>query len=479
MALLATVNICMLIIYALILNNAPPSWISVANQAGPATLLGTCLWSLRQSISKSALALWTPVPWFQVACGAYFGLGPLVYHFGAVESIIYVDSFYPVDEIALLRTNLLDAAGIAVVAVAFLIVNHTFAYQEQVNERPFNYIVVQWLTFAFLVTGLFVSLVFVIPYKLGLLSWTLPGTVQYLSTFSNIAIILAFILINRGFAYYRWLLYPLITVEMFMAMMTFTKQAVIEVLIAIGLGLYFSRLNLRALFFGGIGVVMLYVLVLTPFVSFGRIAFKTVGVGTVDEIVTAVKAYAEIREDFVGYDPGVQKWWTRLSYSNAQAFSIESYEHGSRGETVELALYAFVPRALFPSKPLMTPGQEFTIAVMGDDQGETSTAPGVFGEAYWNGGWILVVILCLYIGVLLAGFTIFAERTMSAGKYEYLPIVMTGLSMGYQPNDWFAVVYVGSLINALGLYVILRFIVMPFIRGLQASLSLRIQPITQ
>jgi len=127
----------------------------------------------------------------------------------------------------------------------------------------------------------------------------------------------------------------------------------------------------------------------------------------------------------------------------------------------------------------MTPGQEFTIAVMGDDQGETSTAPGVFGEAYWNGGWILVVILCLYIGVLLAGFTIFAERTMSAGKYEYLPIVMTGLSMGYQPNDWFAVVYVGSLINALGLYVILRFIVMPFIRGLQASLSLRIQPITQ
>jgi hypothetical protein len=158
---------------------------------------------------------------------------------------------------------------------------------------------------------------------------------------------------------------------------------------------------------------------------------------------------------------------------------MDSYEHGSRGETVELAFYSFIPRAFFPSKPLMTPGQEFTIAVMGDDQGETSTAPGVFGEAYWNGGWMLVVIVCIYIGIVLAGFTIFAEQTMSARQYEYLPIVLTGLSMGYQPNDWFAVVYVGSLINALGLYVIFRFVIMPLIRGLQATLNLRTQSIPQ
>jgi hypothetical protein len=417
-------------------------------------------------VKISPLAVWTPIPWFLAASAAYFGLGPLVYHFGSEESVAYIETFFVVDEAALLRTNLLNAVGILVVASGYLISVVLFARGRQYQAHQFKYVETRSLMFMFLAIGLSIEYAFVVPYRLGLLSWTLPGGIQSLSGLSRVAIILLFLLVHHGFRRYQWLLYGLISEELVTALMTFSKQAVIEVLIAIGLGWYLGRPNLRAMVIGGVAVVLLYVFVLTPFVVFGRYAFSAVGIGTATEVTEVVGAYGRVEKDALAdLNPGVQGWWTRLSYSNAQAFAMDAYDHGARGESVELVLYAFMPRLFFADKPLMTPGREFTAIVTGVEV-ESATAPGIFAEAYWNGGWILVVVVCLYVGVLFAGLTIFAERTVAAERYEYLPIVMIGFSMGYQPNDWFVVTYVGTLANMLVLYVLLRYVVMPLFRAL-------------
>ena len=464
--MLLVAQICAILVlgYELLLLVAPMSWLNVGNQLGPAILFMTCLWSVYQYMKRSPLALWTPMPWFLVACAAYFGFGPLIYHYGSEASLRYIDTFFLVDEFSLLRTNFLNAVGIGVVAIGVIVGRTCFTSERPLRITPFNYVETRILMFTILVIGILVKYLLALPYYLGLVSWTLPGSVQYLSSFPKIAIILLFVLIQRGYSRYKWLLIILIGAELVTALMTLSKQPVIEVIIAIGLGWDLGRPNLRSLIFSGVVLVLLYVFVLSPFVLYSRLAAGTVGVGTVTEVNELVLDYAGMQnEDLMDIMSGVQGWWTRLSYLNEQSFAMEDYDKGAGGETIGLIRYVFLPRLFFPNKPIMTPGREFTEVITGEVT-ETATAAGIFAEAYWNGGGIMVAVVCLYVGVLFAGLTIFAERNIVMGKYEYLPIVMIGLSMGYSPNDWFVASYVGPLASVIVLYFVPHYLIMPLIR---------------
>jgi hypothetical protein len=298
---------------------------------------------------------------------------------------------------------------------------------------------------------------------MGWISWTLPGGIQYLSTFSRFAIILLFIETHRRSPRLRWLLYALIAEEFTVALMTLSKLAVIEVFIAIGLGWYITRRpGITKLIASGFVLVASYVFVLSPFVSYARLFAGSVGVGSVAEIGQSLSGYANAatRQDLAEVAPEVQAWWTRLAYSNAQTFAMVDYDTGRGGQTLSLALHAFTPRLLYPDKPVMTPGRDFTAAITGDDT-ETATAAGSFAEAYWNGGWSMVILICLFIGSLFRLFSVFAERKLASKQFEYLPIMMIGISFGYSPCDWFAATYAGPLANAIVLYLIIRHIVVP------------------
>jgi len=439
---------------------------ALVNQALPALLFLVCGWAAYTMVNRDPLALWTPLPWFLVASAVYFGFGPLIYHFGSPESIDFADSYYAISEYDLARTNMLNVIGIALLLGGFVLGSRLFHRARDMSSRPFRYPLMRRLMWTFLAIGVSIQFLFVLPNRLGLLTWTLPGAIQFLSDLSKIAIILLFVLVGQGYRRYRLMLIALIGFELVVAIMSFSKLAVIEVFITVGLGWYLVRPDIRRLMLGGVLVILLYVFVLSPFVTFGRLAFGTLGVGTVGEVAEAVGEYgATRRDDLAGFRPGVQGWWTRFSYSNAQAFAMHDHDRGAGGETVKLAFYAFVPRLLFPDKPLMTPGREFTEVVTGYES-ETHTSPGFMAEAYWNGGWWLVVLVCLYVGVVLAGFTQFVRNAIGANRYEYLPIAMIGISMGYSPDSWFAATYVGSLAQVVGLYVVLRILVAVIARTL-------------
>ena len=85
---------------------------------------------------------------------------------------------------------------------------------------------------------------------------------------------------------------------------------------------------------------------------------------------------------------------------------------------------------------------------------------------------MLVVVASLYVGVVFAGFTGFVERTIGAGKYEFIPIVMIGIVMGHTPDSWFAATFVGSLAQAFGLYVVLRTLAIVFFREFRKTMML-------
>jgi len=148
---------------------------------------------------------------------------------------------------------------------------------------------------------------------------------------------------------------------------------------------------------------------------------------------------------------GHQSWWARLSYVNAQTFAMRTYDGGSPGRSFTLVGYAFVPRALWPDKPSITGvAEDFTFLVTGIRA--SSSAPGAFAEAYWNGGWFMVVLSCVYLGLLFAGFSHYAVRHMALMDLSLLPVVFIGIRMGFRPDGWFAAEYVGALAIAVVLH---------------------------
>src|SRR5258708_36907876 len=116
------------------------------------------------------LGVWNAMPLFLAGWAGYFGFGPLVYHFGSAESVDYNDYFFPISEFALLETNLLNAVGIGVVAVGFLLGRISFARGRSLQIRRFNPLEVRRLMFIFLMIGISVKYLLAIPYYFGLIS---------------------------------------------------------------------------------------------------------------------------------------------------------------------------------------------------------------------------------------------------------------------------------------------------------------------
>jgi hypothetical protein len=409
----------------------------------------------------------------------FFGVGPLIYSFGSSESRDIVDVFFAADDTALLRTNLLNAIGTSVVAGTAWFAGKAFRSLSPQKVAPFNEAELRQLVVIFLIVGLAVQYAFVVPYRLGILPWTLPGVVLQLSTFSRIAIVLIYLLIYRGVeGNHRILLYVAISLELVSALMSFTKQPVIELFIAIGLGRYLGGQRVRGLVIGGVAVALFYAVFLSPFVTYGRgiYAFQGgIGVRTFSEVIDAVEDYYRAADsDSDSTVPAAEGWWTRLSYSGAQAFAMQQYDEGSPGHTISLVYEALIPRFLFPEKAVLTPGREFTALVTGVADVETATTPGTYAEAYWNGGWLLVVVVCMYVGVIFAAFSAFSERVIVGRRYEYLPIVLSGLALGYKINDWFVGNYVGAVGIFVAMYIMLRYLLVPVARGMQSSRTFRV-----
>jgi hypothetical protein len=398
----------------------------------------------------------------------------LVYHFGTPESVDYANLFFPVNETALLYTNLLNTVGVTLLLSGFLLGRLISRPEVRKTPRPLDSRILRIFIIIFLILGLSIKYLFAFPYYMGWISWTLPGGIQYLSALSRISIILLFIYSKQENGKLKPLLYLVIAEETIISLMTLAKLAVFEVMLSVGLGWYIShRPSMRKLLLAGISVVLTYALILSPFMGYARIVAGSVGVGSVGELTQSISGFASAdeREDYSLLLPGVQSWWTRLSYTNAQSFAMQQYDAGAPGDTLSTILYAVVPRILFPDKPMLTPGREFTTAITGQ-VGETATVPGVFAEAYWNGGWPMVVMICLLTGFLFWHYTSFAEKTVRYGLFQYLPVVMIGVTIGYSPADWFVSTFIGPTVNGVVLYVVIRFLIMPII----VSSALNIRP---
>jgi len=448
-----------ILLAATVLSSGDVRWMHAMNATLPALVGATCLGASYLMVHRQPAALWTPLPWFLAAWAVYYGFGPLVYVYGTPESVAYMDSLYAVDEGTLLQTNVLNLVGLlAVLGGAVFVAQIRFRRTERRQiALPHDPWRVAWL---FLAIGVPVKYLLELPYVLGLVDFVLPGSIQYLGMFSGLAILPLSVAVREQHRWAKPVLWILVLAEIAVGIVMLAKLHIIKTTLLVFLGRYAVRPDLRSLIATGVVVAVAYVAILSPFVNYARLMLGRASAQDVTEAVGAAQAFGtEGREALADVLPGVQSWWTRLAYPNAQAFAMAEFDQGRPGSTFAMAAYALVPRFLYEDKPIMTPGKEYTQLIQGTDT--SSTGLGVFGEAYWNGGWPLVMVTGLYIGSLFGLLGRMAIHAISSHQWLFVPLIFQAIYLGLRPDDWFVPAYFSGVIQTLIIVVLLNILGRP------------------
>lgn len=401
-------------------------------------------------IRRQPSALWTPEPWFLLATALYFGLGPLAYRFagdsGPQSALV---------EWIMFRTNLLNAVGTLAVVVGILVGRSIvrrvsgrtladYSAAPATNDSGCGLALLVFLTI-----GLPIRYLLVLPYEFGETDFTLPGSIASLANLVQLGLLIVAYKAGRYGGIWGIVFVCMLVVESVVSTIQFSKSAVVITLICSVLGIYLARPRLRILAIAAPIMIVVYVLI-TPIVSEGR---SRIAKQNRDELFyqATLSERLEIGHDVITAPDqahGGQEehaWWGRLCYAIPQAFAMQLYDSGASGESFWLALYTFVPRVLWKEKPIITDvGIDFTELMTG--RRGSSTGIGVYAEAYWNGGWLLVVVSGLYVGILLTCLGQVSLVAMHRSDWLLLPCVLAGIRMGLRIDGWFAEDFVGHIV---------------------------------
>jgi hypothetical protein len=390
--------------------------------------------------------------WFLVTTAVYYGFGPLLYYLGTTETVNHVDAFYVVGDALLFRCSALVIVGVSVVIVVYLILNKIFASTPSLGVAAVQSLGSRdakglWrVAVVFIGAGVSVKMFLVMPAALGVWDVVLPGSIEYFAQLSSLALVPLLILATTSRKKHLALFLLLLGFELGVAFLHLSKLAVVKIALLPVLALVFRGVSFRKLAVAGLLSVLVYSLILVPIVNYGRIEFSAMGLKSPSEA-------AELIEDFAGgaasdrlssVMPGVQAWWARLNYAPAQAFALDAYDQGLGGDTFELAKWVFVPRLVYPDKPVTTTGDKFNEMIAGNPN--SKSAPGMFAEGYWNAGWLGLIIVASVMGLFYWAWERYTRAfVVSRLQLEYLPVAWLGLFAAILQDSWFVPTTIGVI----------------------------------
>ncbi len=425
----------------------------------PLVLGGICLgviFSFRRADLSQVVLM--PITWFLLACTVYYGVGPLLYVYGNYVSLEMTHEFYYVSDLALWRTNLLNVISIASILFFFsigmsssLLKPFKSTGNEDTLKRAAHFFAGIGVIFSLLTYGLRMAL--------GQ-DFLMPGVFYNLAQCSLASLFLYSLLYARGL---REIKVPLLLMTGFVGYMAFAslmKQNILQFVMMLFLGAFVVRPSIRKLTIAAC-VVLITFPVLSMVTTYGRILLWTdesanTATVSLDRVIKAASdsdAIADIKEA----EEGNQGTLRRISCTAAQSFAMDSYDAGTPGHSFNTALWAFVPRLIYPDKPVITLGSIFTELVRGEAIGG-GTGAGFFGEAYWNLGWFGVMAMSVYVGMLLAAYTQFNSNMVSTGNYQFIPVALLMMMVGYRVDDWLVATTFNSIPLMIFLYIMVKLV---------------------
>jgi hypothetical protein len=169
-------------------------------------------------------------------------------------------------------------------------------------------------------------------------------------------------------------------------------------------------------------------------------------------VVQSYFSYGKVQwEEKVG---GTQTSLLRFCYVDTASFVVSLRDRGYAGDTLRYALIVFVPRIVWPGKPVISVfGEELYTAMSG--QTGTSVTPGSFAEVYWDLGWFGMPLPLIPYGILLGILSRISLVVMERDQWIFLPAILNALPIGYSVDGWYVMNVLGGGSTTLLFYAAL------------------------
>ena len=489
----ALVNAGVFLFLALIMFVLEPTALVVILSAPILFFLGCMLSFLLMARSGGDLAA---IAWFVFGVGIYFGMGTVA---GGLHSHPHSDYLFADDTRYLLGVNLLNACSVFIVlAAAYPLANMRGLKVNESEMSPAN--------IERILRRIFPYIVAIATIGIGLKYVLFPVAESLLirSIAAKLYLIIpsCFLLLGLLWRSTGWQLKLIIgsifLLEILNGLIALTKYQIIMAMLALVIGMGITRRSVMFLIMSFVVVASVFVLI-NPLITLGRAhvnydAGKNTAAIRLGILADAVNVYylgdkqdlrnvqgassSDSPKKFntsvsSGYEGRLRALGTRLDVASIQGYLIREYDNGHSGNTMLEFWAAFVPRVLWPEKPIMTRfgvelnEQYYYYPGMGP-QNNSSTAPTYSAEAYWNFGVLGVVIVSLLLGLALGWLTRCWQSSMLGRDHAFFLISFPTAIWASSVESWVVATYLGEFIIFVVIYFSAR-VVLALLRSLDNS----------
>ncbi len=437
-------------IYVLAFIIADELFLDLANKYLPLIMAVFSFYVVYKRLQHNFLFIWSPETWFYIFSAIQFGIGAVIYFYGSEEVIFSLDDIYPVDALLLIKTNILNSFTILLISLVFLLFPRYY-YINQLHELSIsNKPRVIKICIYFTV----ISILILLP---SVKVSNLPSSFTILlKGISESLLVIFFFLWSSGERKAaKWAIMLLIIMS-FISLPSFGKTIFIEPFFCAMLGILMGKKKIFIKYIILAGVLVFGLLVwYVPIAEFGRkekiydLPFKDRLDFTTEYILRKSYSNWETETNIIN------SLWKRQNLTTVQGFLVQQYDQGKSGTSFKDIWILFIPRILWPNKPITTNiAKELNEMLLG--YASSSLAPSFNADAYWNGGWILAGIVSLYVGALFSVMSRLSLKYIGRLDFRYMPIAIWSITLGRYTEGFFASAFIGGVVIMIAWWLILK-----------------------
>ena len=421
-------------VYALWYSDDPRTDFRSLNTGGPAALMAILFLGAWQQIRINPRSIWAPLLWFRISSAVYFGLGSMVPYIGNDATAAMMRATYDFSEREAFKAGLINVLCIFTVLLTTAVISSNWRDRppQPARARESNSLAL-YFAIAMLLVGGYIRYVVLLPIAFGMASF-IP---QSIGSVGNSYPIGLYLLILYGLRTSRLVLFiagVLVLVDLFAALLTFSKMNVLFTLFFVYLAILHHRLTLKRMLIGVLLMAGTYSQI-APIVGYGREELARVNqtplVGTFDQRLAILTSYAGIGQQAGNAEDASAL--VRFCYLDYAALVVSWYDQGSPGNSLDNLLYTLIPRFIWPDKPIISSvGSDLFFRATGAEG--NSNSAGVFAEAYWNFGWAGIPEVMVPYALILAYLSRYCLRMMTSERWMHLPAVLLAVSMGLRTD---------------------------------------------
>ncbi len=413
-------------------------------------------WAGYRQMRLNVASLWTPLLWYRVAMLSYFGIGSLVPIWSNDDTRELMQGFYDFFGYEIVKLNavvtvfnliFLITAKLLFVAIKERALDRTFSSKRFIHQSNFSMIVFGSVC---LFIGSMVNYLIIFPQVVGWID------LSFFSTVSNLALLSwlgYFMVIFWGLENKRreFVIVPIVLAlgECVIGFFAMSKSVMLMPLVMVSIAFIYHRRSLLRIAVFAASFVSVFML-LSPIITHvremnARYYNGNVSVADVPKLYASYFTNGHEDDQFAEVETG----WMRLSFVNAGTFAINQYDHGAPGRSYRYWSIVWIPRIIYPNKPIITDVAR-ELSYMANGNYNSSSSAGLAAEAYWNGGWLGTITIGILIALVFSLWSMYSIAVIERKAWHLFFVVLVGMRMSIRVDGAF----VSDILGPIALVVL-------------------------